>query len=281
MTRIFGHYISSEMTMLWLAELALCFLAFSILLSVTAAATGHVAPIDSPRTLGCAALLALTIGLTSIAGGLYRPETCCAVRALAINTAVAGVLAFPVVLTISKIADLKIGQLAIHDWRALLEILLAWIVCLVLTRTAFRLAMQLDLFVRRFLVVGSGPAALRLREVVTAAVGPFFSLVDIVPEEHGLPSPERIRELKIWAIVVTTAARSNVATDRLLRCKAEGVRIFNDVEFCERQLRRVDIDRLGPDWLAFAEGFSCGRLPSALRRAADVLVSSALLLFLL
>lgn len=281
MVRVFGHYISAEMFLLWLIEFVLCFLAFSVLLSVTAAATGHVVPIHSPRTASFAAILALTIGLASIAGGLYRPETCCAVRALAINTAVAGTLAFPAVLAISKVVGLKIGELAIHDPRALAEILFAWIFCLVLTRTAFRIAIQLDLFARRLFVVGSDSAALRVREVVAAAAGPVFSLVDIAAEERGLPSPERLRELKIWAIVVTTTARPRIAAAGLLRCKAEGVHIFNDVEFRERQLRRVDIDHLGPDWLAFAEGFSCGRLSSTLRRAADALVSSALLLFFL
>lgn len=280
MVRVFGHYVSSELVLLWLVELALCFLAFSILLSVTAAATGHVAPIHSAQTTGVAALLALTISLASVAGGLYRPETCCAARALVVNTAVAGVFAFPAVLAISTIGGLRIGRLASHDGQALLEILLAWTFCLVLTRAAFRFAMQLDLFERRLLVVGSGPAALRLREVIAAAAGPFFSLVEIVPEERGLPSPERIRELNIWAIVVIAAARSSIAVQGLLRCKTAGIRVFNDVEFREHQLQRVDIDHIGRDWLAFAEGFSCGRLSSALRRAADVLVSSALLVFL-
>ena len=281
MTRIFGNYVSSEMILLWLVELVLCFLAFSILLSVTAAATGHVAPIHSPQTIGFAALLALTIGLTSIAGGLYNPETCCALRALAVNTAVAGVLAFPAVLAISKLAGLRVGQLAIHDGRTLLEVLLAWIACLVLTRMAFRLAMQLDLFVHHIVVVGSGPAALRLSEDVTASGGPFLDIVEILPEGTALPAPELLRQRKVRGIVVTEAARPSVAADALLYCKTRGMQILNDIEFRERQLQRVDIDRLGLDWLAFAEGFACTRLQSALRRLGDVLASSLLLLFLL
>lgn len=281
MIRIFGRHASSEMILLWLIELVLCFLAFSNLLALPAMATGHIAAAYNGQTTGFAALLALTIGLTSMLGGLYKPETCCAVRALAVNTAVAGVLAFPAVLAISAFAGLQVGQLVIHNGRALLEILLAWVFCLVLTRVAFRLALQLDLFVRRLVVVGSGPAALHLNEIVTASGGPLFDIVEVIPQETALPDPELLRQRKVWGIVVTSAARPSVAAAVLLRCKTQGIRIFNDVEFRERQLQRVDIDRLGPDWLAFAEEFSCNRLLSALRRAGDVLASSVLLLLTL
>ncbi len=281
MVRVFGHYMPAEMVLLWLLELLLCFVAFSVFLSVTVAVTGHSAPIQNPRTLGVAALLALTIGLAAIAVGLYRAETCFAWRALAVNTAAAAALAFPVLLAASSALGLKVGELASHDARDLLEILLAWIVCLVATRTTLCVALQFDFFVRRLIVVGSGPAALRAREAITAPVGPFYRLVGIVSEEDGLPRPERIRELGVWAVVVTPTARARLAAQDLLRYKAEGVRFFTDVEFRERQLRRVDIDHLGADWLAFAEGFSCGRMQSGLRRSLDLLVSGVLLPFFL
>jgi sugar transferase (PEP-CTERM system associated) len=274
MTRIFGHYVSPEMILLWLVELVLCFLAFSILLALPA--TDNAA-IWSLRTAGLAAILALTFGATSVAGGLYQAETCCELRRMVVNTMIVGVLAL---LAISTVVGLDVGHRATHDL-GLATILLAWVVCLVLTRVAFHMAMRQDLFIRRIVVIGSERVAHRVSEAATLARGPFFEVVETFDARRAIPSPDQLRQRKIRGIVVTAGARSSIGAAELLRCKCQGIWILNDVEFCERQLKRVDIDNLNPDWLAFAEGFSCYRLQSVLRRLGDLLISFTLLLFVL
>jgi exopolysaccharide biosynthesis polyprenyl glycosylphosphotransferase len=55
------------------------------------------------------------------------------------------------------------------------------------------------------------------------------------------------------------------------------LRVVGQVEFCERHLRRMDLAQLAPDWLRGARGLSCGQVEAAIRRAAEIAMSLALL----
>ena len=66
-----------------------------------------------------------------------------------------------------------------------------------------------------------------------------------------------------------------------MRGKAAGLHVFSDVEFREQQLRRIDIDRLAPDWMLFAPGLTRGAPEQVLRRLADIALSLGVLLFTL
>ncbi|WP_276968345.1 exopolysaccharide biosynthesis polyprenyl glycosylphosphotransferase, partial [Metallibacterium scheffleri] len=77
---------------------------------------------------------------------------------------------------------------------------------------------------------------------------------------------------------ITREARAVMPTEQLLLCKSAGIRIFSDVEFRERQFRRVDLDRLCPEWLVFAEGAFASRLGQATKRGFDLAVSAGMLL---
>jgi sugar transferase (PEP-CTERM system associated) len=279
MTRIFGHCISIEMLWLWLVETVLFFSVFYVLLA--AGTDLHLGShlLGSQIALP-AMVLAITIGLTSVAIGLYRPEICFQVRQLAVNTTVAGVLAFPAILAVGGMFGYSVRYLVTDHILKLLGILLAWIVCLVVTRVLFYLAVRANLFARRILVVGSGNRAVRLGEVIAAKRGPFFEVAAVMASDAPL-APEWLRQNKIWGIVVAKEARTSVLGADLLRCKCHGIRVFNDGEFNEQQSQRVDIENLAPDWLAFAETFSCTRTQLVLRRAADILISLGFLVFTL
>src|SRR5580700_1399219 len=164
MTRIFGHYVALEMFVLWLFEFLPCFLMLYLLLA-EAAVPGSGADIGTGwvdlTAADHAAVLALTVGLASIAIGLYRPEICLQTRRLLINATAAGVLACLASLAVAAAVGIDLGRLLDHGLMRPLQILAAWIVFLFTTRLVFSLAMRLNLFARRVIIVGSAPNASR------------------------------------------------------------------------------------------------------------------------
>ncbi len=280
MTRIFGHYVSLEMFVLWLFEFLPCFLVLYLLLApgdVTGSAIGmlwfDVTAADQ------AAVLALTAGLASIAIGMYRPEICLQTRRLLVNSAVAGLLAGAASLAVAAAIGIDLGRLFDHGPTRLLQILVVWIVFLFSTRLLFSLAMRFNLFARRVLIVGSVVNAARIEEAIGSLRRGVFVVAGITPASAaaGL-SPQALRRERVWGVVVTSEARGLVPPIGLLRSKRAGFRIFSDVEFREEQLRRIDLDHLEPDWMLFADGLSCSRLEAAARRLGDIVVSLLLLI---
>jgi sugar transferase (PEP-CTERM system associated) len=279
MTRIFGHYVALEMFVLWLFEFLPCFLMLYLLLAEAAVpgadiGTGWVDLTAADH----AAVLALTVGLASIAIGLYRPEICLQTRRLLINATAAGLLAAPASLAVAAAVGIDLGRLLDHGLTRPLQILLVWIVFLFTTRLLLSLAMRLNVFARRVLIIGAAPSAARIEEAILSLRRGSFLVAGITPATGSAElSPPTLRRQRIWGVVVTSEARGAVPVGELLRSKRAGVRIFSDVEFREQQLRRIDLDHLEPDWMLFADGLSCSRLEMAARRAGDILVSLMLM----
>jgi sugar transferase (PEP-CTERM system associated) len=279
MTRIFGHYVALEMFVLWLFEFLPCFLVLYLLLAEAAAPGGGIEGAWVDLTAADhAAVLALTIGLASIAIGLYRPEICLQTRRLLINATAAGLLACPASLAVAAAVGIDLGRLWDHGLTRPLQILLAWIVFLFTTRLLFSLAMRHNLFARRVLIIGSAANAARTEEAIHALRRGCFLVAGITPASGAAElSPPVLRRQRIWGVVVTSEVRGSVPVTELLRSKRAGFRIFSDVEFREQQLRRIDLDHLEPDWMLFADGLACSRLEMLGRRVGDILVSLMLL----
>jgi sugar transferase (PEP-CTERM system associated) len=280
MTRIFGHYVALEMFVLWLFEFLPCFLVLYLLLAEAAVpGSGLEAGWVDLTAADHAAVLALTVGLASIAIGLYRPEICLQTRRLLINAVAAGLLACAASLAVAAAVGIDLGRLFDHGLARPLQILAVWIVFLFSTRLLFSLAMRLNLFARRVLIIGSAANAARTEEAIHALRRGCFLVAGITPASGAAElSPPALRRQRIWGVVVTSEARGSVPVTELLRSKRAGFRIFSDVEFREQQLRRIDLDHLEPDWMLFADGLACSRLEMVGRRIGDILVSLLLLI---
>ncbi len=286
MTRIFGHYVALEMLVLWVVEFVLCGAAIYVLLAPPAALGSGWIDIG---TANHAALLALTIGLTSIAIGLYRPEICLQTRRLLFNAGIAGLVAFLAVLAVGRLVGIDTDALFGGSPLRALRALLAGILFLFATRLAFSLAMRLNLLARRVLIFGAPQDAARTEAAIRDMRRGCFSVVGIVsPQqtaEDGTPrsgaallAPASLRRRRVWGVIVTSEARGSVPQEELLSGKLAGIHIFGDVEFREQQLHRIDLDHLEPDWMLFADGLSRGRLERLVRRVFDVSTSLALLI---
>jgi sugar transferase (PEP-CTERM system associated) len=293
MTRIFGHYVSLEMAGLFLLDLVLSFFVIR----------GMLPPLDLVNGVGTAWVagvefavsLAGTIGATALTIGLYRPEVCLDWRRLLINAAVAGVLAFPAALVVGVMFNITLSH-AFLVW--LIEVLVAWVACLVLLRWGFRMATRQDALVRRVLVLGSGARATRAAGMVRAQRGRFFQLAGLgstvaeALDEAGAPPPPAVttdgptlyaalRARNIWGVIIAPDGPDTPPLGALLHCKLRGIRVIDDVGFWEQHLGRIDLDNVDARWFLAADGFSNGWLSTAIKRLSDLTVSVTILLLTL
>lgn len=284
MTRIFGHYVALEMALLCLVEWVLAFAVIYFALAATAGSDVS-ALIMHVRSLNFAVVVACTIGVTAITIGLYRPEVCLERRRLVANAAAAAALAFPAVLVVSGSFNINLSEVYLI-WLA--KVLLGWIVCLMITHWIFSFAMQHRLFVRRVLVLGSGPRAARICEAIQSHRGKFFEVVsasDALADNgvtcHGTQMLAALRAQKIWGIVLVPGGDEAMPAADLLDLKMRGTRVFDELSFWEQHLGRVNLDRIDANWLLFADGFASGWLDKVIKRISDVVFSLALLVLTL
>lgn len=292
MGRIFGNHVTLEMFLLWVVEFLLCFFSFYLLLlPADAAATAHYfaglpALADGPPSLvtviglheataGHALLLSSAIGMASLAIGLYRPEICLQTRRLLLNTVVAGLLAFPVVLAASALTDIDPSFVFGPDAFWPIKILLTWILLLFLPRLGFRIILRLGLLNHNILVVGSALAARRIEAAIALQRRGFFRVIATVPPDApALQTEAALHGRSAWAVVV--ASESGLEHVRAA-LRSTRFAVIGQAEFCERHLRRMDLAQLPTGWLQGARGPSCSRVEAALRRIAEIAISLALL----
>ena len=273
MTRIFGHFVALEMAALWLLEFIPCLFVLYVLLIPTGSGW------SSAATLQHAAGLAFAVTFTWGVIGLYQPEICLQTNRLLLSTATGAILAFPALLAAAYVAGIDTGSLLGSSAARPLQFIAAWIALLFATRIVFRLALRSGVFARPVLVLGSRADAARTRAAIDQVRAGFFRLVAIVSPDNPAPlAPLELGRHRIWAVVVTEEARGLLPQDLLMRGKSAGLHVFSDVEFREQQLRRIDLDHLAADWMLFAPGLTRGPLEQAIRRAADIALSLAMLI---
>ena len=294
MTRILGRYVSLEMAVLGLCEFTLSFLVIyamltapSVLPVLTSATPSNGATSVPPDCIGLAAVIAFTIAGAAITIGLYRPDICFDRRRLAINAAVAGIVAFPVILLVSGGFHIGLSRYTVL-WLA--TVLLIWLACILVTRLIFSSVMRERWFVRHILVLGSGPRAARLCGLARGARGKPFEPVMVGADDHVALagthlSPDSLRQRRIWGVIVADECGGSetaaLPIGRWLDGGLRGVPVFDEANFCEHYLGRIDLDSIGPDRLRRAEGFTNAGLSNAAKRACDIVISLALLLLTL
>jgi lipopolysaccharide/colanic/teichoic acid biosynthesis glycosyltransferase len=313
MARLFGQHVSPELLGLWLVEVLACSLLLYVLLSYGLTDASSAPPAASMRIANQAAALALTFGFTSLAVGLYSPDIYLRTRGLALNTAIGAALAFPLVWMVARGVGIDLAGVSMHGGRLALKALCAWTLLLFGLRLGFSYALRADLFVRRVLIVGADASATRIAAAVRSLRRGFFEVAEVVPADDAQAlSPRRLREARVWGVIVTAAACERLEARQVLRASERGLRLYSDTEFWERQLRRIDVDQIGVGHTeaeagpaAFREDIAegvfagpvdgaaddssewqpttgvFGRLSIAVQRCADMALSLTLLLFTL
>jgi exopolysaccharide biosynthesis polyprenyl glycosylphosphotransferase len=266
MTSLFGHSVRSDLLLLYVADALLCFMAVCALLVWQ----GGV-PVGQGGAFAVA--IAVSSGLVSGATGLYRPEAFARARQLLVGTAVAGLLLLVLLPLLALFAPFADADLRNH----LIGITLAFIGAVITTRLGFTAVLRSGVLGRRLAVV-RGPGADLPRLAPLLRDGGFAVALDLgagAPLEAAL-DPARLRAARIRAVIA--AGGATIPEPVRVRCEAAGVAVLREDDFLERQLARVDIDRLPADWTAGANAARENRIEAALRRLLDVALGSLLLL---
>jgi exopolysaccharide biosynthesis polyprenyl glycosylphosphotransferase len=291
MARIFGQHLSPELLGLWLVEVLACSLLLYVLLAYgindpAAAGTVHVA--------NQAAALALTFGFTSAAVGLYSPDVYLRTRGLLLSTAVGAALAFPLIWLVAREVGIDVAGLPMHGGRLALKALCAWTLLLFGLRFAFSHALRADLFVRRVLIVGADASAARIAAAIRSLRRGFFEVAEVVSADDAEAlAPQYLRKGRVWGVIVTADACERLEARQVLRASERGLRMYSDIEFWERQLRRIDVDQVGIGQVGIEHAgapigddgewqpATRGRLDAAGQRLTDIVLSLALLVLTL
>ncbi len=282
--RLLGRHPAPEMIALWLLEVLICALLIDRLLPTGAM---HAPLGEGWGGADKAVLLALTFGLTSIAVGLYSPDSYLRTRFLLVNTAVGAVLAFPALWLVGRLVGIDVIGLSAHGGERAARALLAWTLVLFGLRLGFSYALRARLFVRRVLIVGPDAAADRLAQAITTLRRGFLEVAAVLPVEQAATlGAGRLDGQRVWGVILAGDASDAVPARHLLRAQARGLRLYSDAEFWEHQLRRIDLDTLEVPAAAPVAGpraplFGRGRLDAVAHRAFDIVLSLALLLFTL
>ena len=157
MTRILAQYVSLETAALGLFELILSFAiieAFLIVVPGVLAELGPIAPSLDANLTNVAVIFAVVTAAIATTIGLYRPEVCLERRRLVVTAAVAGIVAFPILLLLSGTLHISLTRWVIF-WLAL--VLLVWQAGILATHFAFSAVVRRDGMIRRVLILGPDP----------------------------------------------------------------------------------------------------------------------------
>jgi len=279
MTRILGQYVSPATATLGLVELILSFFIVEALLCITTGPSGF-SPAALPPDTGLTAfgaIFALVTGGAATSVGLYRPDVCLEPRRRVASAAVAGIVAYLVLLLLVTGSS----QIDLTGWVVLWlgVALLVWQAGILLTHLAFSRLLRRERLVRRVVIFGSEPGAARFADMLRSRRARLFEPM-IAPATAAL-SPDSLRQHGIWGVVVASPDDAEVYAAALLDSKLRGARVLNTTAFCEKHLGRIDLDAIDAQWLLGADGFAQGRLTNAVKRGLDVAVSLALLVLAL
>lgn len=262
-----GKHISVEMLTLWAIEATISFaLIFALLASGNLPSADHALDyVSAARLVTQTVVLVLTMSATAFSIGLYRPDVVMRTRRLLIDTAVAGLIAFPAVLLAGHVLTLNISFFS-HDTFWALKMLIAWIALLLGTRLGFRMLVRMRWLSRRILVLDPERGAATALAVRTYG-GDLLELAGVA--SAGLPPISRLRRARVRELVVGDTVR--LSGPQLARLNSAGIAVRSTGEFWDRRLRRVDIERVPVDCLNRTSG------PVASSRLLDVVASTVLL----
>ena len=286
MLRLFKHYISYNVVLLSLIDLALLALAGEVAWRLRVVQIGVSVGDFSQRVLEIVGFSGV-IWLAMIAVGGYGPE---ALRSIRFATARLLVAVSLGVLAISLLNFFLPGSAL---WRSVLLYAMGFsIVFLISNRILANRLLGPVVFRRTVLVLGAGERAERIlklshRRESGFAVAAFVAMDAVTPVIDTAVSRDSIIDLgrfveRVGATEVVLALqerRNALPLKDLLRVKTKGVQVSDFSSFLEREMGRVDLDTLNPSWLIFSDGFSAGRRLSSIgKRLFDIFVSLLILI---
>ncbi|NQX87751.1 MAG: TIGR03013 family PEP-CTERM/XrtA system glycosyltransferase [Halioglobus sp.] len=288
--RVFNHHVHTSFY--WLALVDTALFVVSLYAGAYIYCTIELGPATFqhylPEIPARAVTFALAAAICLFAMGLYEPR---------MREGRSGVL----VRTIGgfSLASLVAGGIfyllpAFDVWRDILlyAILLSFVANLI-TRLTFSNVTDLDQFKNRVLVYGAGSAASTITSSMRRKSDrQGFIIVGFVrannedPMVEGeriinlrQPLAEYARQTEIDQVVVALDNKREPApTDEFFKCRLQGTKVMNLVNFFEREAGKILVDFASPGWMTLTEDLRSNSAASWTKRCFDLCASISLLL---
>jgi sugar transferase (PEP-CTERM system associated) len=183
---------------------------------------------------------------------------------------------------------------ALKTWRGILLInTLVQPIVIIAWRALFSVYLSSRLPKRNVLVIGSQALAKKIGTEIYTGCRDGYNLIGFIDDDPtrlgvsivnpgvigGYGDIRRIvDEKKIDSIIVALPdRRARLPMSALLDCKLKGVAIEEGETFNERMSGQIPLDHLKPSWMVFSDGFKSLRSRKILKRAEDIVLSSACL----
>jgi sugar transferase (PEP-CTERM system associated) len=288
--RVFNHHVHTSFYWLALVDTALFVLAFyaGTYIYCLVALGPNSFPTYVPEIPSRALLYAGITVVCLFAMGLYEPR----MREGRSGVLVRTLGGFVTAIVVTSGVFLLLPDL--HQWRGVLlyAVLLSFSANL-LSRLAFINVTDLDQFKSRVLVYGSGSAASTITSSMRRKTDrQGFTIVGFVRvdgEESRVtgeriinlrqPLAEYARQTEIDQIVVALDnKRDQTPTDELFKCRLQGIKVLNLVNFFEREAGKILVDFATPGWMTLTEDLSSNTATSVTKRCFDIFASFVLLM---
>jgi len=288
--RVFNHHVHASFYWLALLDAVLFVLAFysgTYLLTLLQPQLTSFTAL-TPEIPSRAAIYAVVSIISLSAMGLYEPRMREGRSGVLIRT----LGGFGATTLLMGIIFFLLPDFSIWRGAIMVTIGLSFTVNLA-SRAAFTNLADLDQFKRRVLVYGSGSAASTITSAMRRKTDrQGFTIVGFVrvDGEESRVTGERIINLRqslaeyaqqteIDQIVVALDnKRDQTPTDELFKCRLQGIKVLNLVNFFEREAGKILVDFASPGWMTLTEDMRAGASSKLSKRAFDIVSSFILLM---
>lgn len=293
--KLFGHYISRASILLIMVEGSLLWALAHILLATQSSAQAQG---DTALSWFATSMAVVSVVILSSLG-LYNRITIANINVMLIRFGIGLVF-----LSIFSYAMIKVYLLFVPLERfpptfyfyLPLGVMLG-IASLLCTRLLMIYLLDLDVLRQRIAFVGDRGHASRFQQSIASDQSLGFEIVAIVdpggiseadgngaqswPFEDLVRNPSSfqpfLEEIAVDEVVVAEKDTSAIPIEAFIDCKSRGIRVSDYMTFVERELGRIDLAELDPNWLIFSSGFTESYINNLVQRTFDFVFSIIIL----
>jgi sugar transferase (PEP-CTERM system associated) len=159
-------------------------------------------------------------------------------------------------------------------------------------RLTFSVALKSDHFKRNIILIGTGQLANEIKSEIDEKKDCGYSMVLKLNEselndfkykyDHTRSSDQKYegslyrsaKKLKADKVIVAMNENGNeLAMNELLKCRLNGIDIVGGDRFYEMLTGKLIVERMNPDWLVYAGGFTTSATMKVIRRMMDLVLS--------
>lgn len=280
--------IERRMVVLFIGDLFICFFTFLLSLYIISGSKNIYSPELEFLKVKIAIFIAIVL-FYSFFVELYSIKRIIDKKLLILRALLVAVFSF---FSLSLIYYL-IPYMAIGS-KMLTLALLIFLVLQSLWHMLYYFILELPFFARKILILGTGPKAEKVGDLLKNTEGLYFfkgyisTRFDpvIVPKSKIVGVSDSIIEVakqeRIDTIVMAlTERRGNNVIDKLLTCKLLGVNVIDLPSFYELLTGKLPVEDIDPSWLVNCNGARITRANRIFKRISDIFLSIVILLIAL